>query len=383
MSPYLLKRLYEQVKRVIPARIALVDRNGKVYKGQNDFGSKTHLSLKYPINPERRSVPIEGENKLQAIPIYWEGKPFVVVVAEILDEDEQTIEVVISLAELIIQQFIYQYKPRPDAVDLLLTRMAYKPTTIDREELENQITALGYQTDMPRIALAIELVGFWDNYLQTVGQPLGDKGDLIAAKKSDISRSLNSFFTKSQDNIIGYIGNDTFLVLKDLQNTDYQRFCQLLTKHYQEITDPLKNIHIKEVTIGIGLPATTLIEILRSVQEALQVLQIGKRVLGGNKTHRFEALGVLPLILSGPGNQKLEFSQRLLGLIDDEELLTTLEAFLAEDLNLTKTAEKLDIHRNTVIYRLNKITQTLGKDPREFSDAVELHLAILFHKYFS
>jgi DNA-binding PucR family transcriptional regulator len=91
----------------------------------------------------------------------------------------------------------------------------------------------------------------------------------------------------------------------------------------------------------------------------------------------------LPLLVSSTISQKQDFAERLLGdLLGDGELLETLEVFLQEDLNLTQTALKLKVHRNTVIYRLDKITEWVGKDPRRFTDAVELYLAITFQKVF-
>lgn len=384
MSPHLLQRLYNQIKRVISQPIALADRSGQIYQDYSDFPRRTRLNYLHPISPQRQLVPIEDSPELQAIAIYQENRPFIVLVVEVRPEDRTTIEVITSLSELIIQQFIAEHQPRPDTVDLLLTRMAYRPSTIDREELENQITALGYRLDTQRTAIAVELSGFWNNYLHSAGEGLGEKNNLIAAKKSDLNQSLASFFTKSQDNLIGYIGNDTFLILKDLHNNDYDRFCGLLDSHYAQITDRLKNVHIKQVTIGVGLPSSSLNGLLRSVQEALQVLLIGKRVIGEGRTHRYQSLGMLPLLLSGESDQKLGFANRLLGVLEgDPELIQTLEAFLGCDLNLTKTSEELKIHRNTVIYRLNKIQEVLNKDPRRFVGAVELYLALLFRKYFA
>jgi len=245
------------------------------------------------------------------------------------------------------------------------------------------MTALGYRLDLPRAAMTIELKGFWENYLQTLGSELSDKESLIASKKRDISQTLTSFFTKNQDNLVGFIGNDTFLVLKDLRDTDYTKFCQMLSRHYTEITAPLKNIHINEVTIGIGSAATNPSSLIRSAAEALQVLKIGQKIIGSNQTHRFDTLGVLPLLFMGTNDQKKEFASKLFSGLDDEELAKTLEAFLAADLNLTQAASKLKIHRNTVIYRLDRIKEKIGRDPRHFEDAVELHLASLFAKLFN
>ncbi|MEK7170913.1 MAG: helix-turn-helix domain-containing protein [Patescibacteria group bacterium] len=383
MSPKLFEQLFEQIKRVITKPIALADDRGKIYKGFSDFGSMSTLQFRTGFSPDKRSVEVESDADTLAIPIYLEEKLLVVVAVKVSKEDIQTIQIINSLAELIVQQFILIHKPKPDAVDLLLTRVAYRPQSLDPEELSEQMTALGFRLDLPRVAIAIELRGFRDNYLQTLGSPLGEKESLIEAKKRDINQSLISFFTKNQDNLVGFIGHDTFLILKDLRDTDYQRFCTLLNRHYGEISAPLKNIHISEVTIGVGSLAINPNGLISSAQEALQVLKIGQKVIGAGRTHRFDSLGVLPLLLMGNDEQKKEFASKTFSSLEDKQLIETLEAFIAADLNLTQAAGKLKIHRNTVIYRLDRIQEKLGKDPRVFTDAVELYLAALFTKLFS
>lgn len=383
MSPYLLEKLYENIKQVISRSIAITDQRGVVYENASDFASRKRFNIKDALRQDQHSLAIEGEEDLQAIPIYVDNKFYGLVVTEVPPGDLQMIQIITSLCDLIIHQFISQNKPRPDAVDLLMTRVAYRPQTIDAEELEQQMSALGYRLDLQRVALSVELKGFWDNYLHTAGQPLGEKGDLIAAKKRDIERSLNSFFSKNQDNLVGFVGNDTFLILKDLYDTEYGKFCSLLSKHFAEITNPLKNVYIKDVTIGIGTPSLSAGGLMKSIQEAVQILKIGKKIIGVNKAHRFEGLGVLPLLLSGTDEQKGDYADHLFDDLEDDELQETLEAFLAANLNLTQTAEKLKVHRNTVIYRLDKITEILDRDPRHFEDAVELYLGSMFKKVFS
>jgi carbohydrate diacid regulator len=58
-------------------------------------------------------------------------------------------------------------------------------------------------------------------------------------------------------------------------------------------------------------------------------------------------------------------------------LLKTVKAYFAENLNLTKAAERLHIHRNTLIYRLGKIKDLTGLDPEQFEDAVQIRLALI------
>lgn len=383
MPPYLLQQLFTQIKRLTNRELALVDKEGLIYTDVSDFSKSKRFTLKQAVSQDRPVVLVEESKDLLALPIYLEDKFYVTIVTRVTAEDSQTIELITSLAELIIQQFVVTHRPRPDAVDLLLTRLAYKPSSIDQEELELQMAALGYRLDVQRVAMAIELPGFWENYLQTVGQPHAQKESLIVAKKHDIEASLASFFTRNQDNIVGYIGNDIFLILKDLVSTDYQRFCQLMTTHFNGVTNTLKNVYIKQVTIGIGLPSNQPAGLLTSASQALQVLEIGRRIYGANAAYCYDNLGVLPLLLTGNIDQKKSYAAKIFHLLDDEELIETLATFLKANLNLTQTAEQLKIHRNTVIYRLDKITEILGKDPRQFSQATELYLAMLFDKTFN
>lgn len=383
MSPYLLKEIYRQIKRIIGRPVAMINQNGQPLPEMNDFPKIKQFTLQESPSRDKSCLALGDHPELQAIPVYAEDKLAGLVVTEVVPEDFQTIQIISSLAELISQQFLSLHKPRPDAVDLLLTRVVYRTNTIDADELESQMAALGFRLDVQRAAIIFELTGFWDNYLQTAGTPQEGKQNLIAAKKNDIERSLSSFFSRNQDNIIGYIGNDKFLVLKDLSDADFDRFYDLLSKNYGEITGPLKNIHIQKVTVGLGSAATSAAGLLISAQEALQVLEVGVKLRGSDHLYRSDSLGVLPLLLSNATNQKKDYAHHLLAnLEDDQELIDTLEAFLGANLNLTQTADVLKVHRNTVIYRLDKIAELLDKDPRHFTDAVELYLALQFAKIF-
>lgn len=382
MSPKLAQQLHRQLKQVFNKNIAIVDIHGEVISDCNDFSNIRHFPLAGTPSRDKVSLSVSGNKSISALPIYTEEALQGLIVIDTPAEDIQTIKVVSSMAELIVEQFISTYKPRPDTIDLFLTRLVYRPETIEEEELEQHMAALGYRLDVQRTVIIFELEGFWNNYLQTAGDPLGEKSSLIEAKKEDISQGLRSFFTKNPDNLIGYIGKDKFAVIKDLSTTDYDRFCKLLSTHFNQITDTLKNVYITQVTAGIGSVANSPREIIISAKEASQVIDIGKNLTTKTRVHRISSLGVLPLLVSSSPKQKRSYADRLFAELDDQELVETLQAFLESNLNLTKTAEHLKIHRNTIIYRLDKIEEKIGRDPRNFTDAVELYLGLLFKRVF-
>lgn len=80
-------------------------------------------------------------------------------------------------------------------------------------------------------------------------------------------------------------------------------------------------------------------------------------------------------------NQQLSkrFAKRILEKVNEENI-KTLKAFLNHNLHIQKTAEELFIHRNTLIYRLNKISEQTGLDPRKFEDALSLQIAIWIYE---
>lgn len=376
-------RLYEQIKRVLNQDVAVIGPDGLARTEVNDFSTQKHFTLSPKPNLNVRTVSVKENKKQLGVPIFVEQQLYATIVLESSQEDLRSIEVISSLAELIIERFVAEHRPNPDALDLLFSRLAKRPDSVDLEEVDYQLTALGYSAHLERVAIAWQLEGFWHNYLQWAGGSVaGDKSDIIAAKKRDIARALNSFFTKHQDNLIGYIGHDTFLVLKEVETGGAAKFADLFSQEFNKINHGLRNVHIKNIRAGLGRPGKGLTELISSVNQALRVLDIGQKVIGHSGVYRYEDLGALPILLSGPQEPKTSFASSLLSKLKDEELRQTLISFLDNNLNLTETATALSVHRNTVIYRLNKLTQALGKDPRKFEAAVELHLALLFSRYY-
>jgi carbohydrate diacid regulator len=89
-------------------------------------------------------------------------------------------------------------------------------------------------------------------------------------------------------------------------------------------------------------------------------------------------LGIAAFIGVSDEQTKIELATHLLSPLDHEpELLATLNTFFATDCYPSSTASQLSIHRNTLSYRLDKITSLTGLDPRRFDDAVQIRLALL------
>lgn len=140
--------------------------------------------------------------------------------------------------------------------------------------------------------------------------------------------------------------------------------------------------HSPEWSAGLGEPASAPAQIRRSAQEAHDAAQLGAIVLGARHIARSTDLGVYRLLLTLREHGELEpFTRHALEpLLRDQRhgdvLIETLEAFFACNGNSTKAAEKLHLHRNSLLYRLNQARELLGQDLDDPETRLTLQLAI-------
>ncbi|MEJ8303956.1 PucR family transcriptional regulator [Saccharibacillus sacchari] len=127
-------------------------------------------------------------------------------------------------------------------------------------------------------------------------------------------------------------------------------------------------------------PAHGLVRAVRLLRESVF---LGKSFHVTRNVHLPWDLGLERLVYSIPGAQRERFIEEVEGLdvvLEDGEVLTTLETFFQMNCNVSETAKRLYIHRNTLIYRLDKIKQETGLDVRNFADAVLMKLSLLLDK---
>ncbi|HYN89393.1 MAG TPA: helix-turn-helix domain-containing protein, partial [Ardenticatenaceae bacterium] len=138
------------------------------------------------------------------------------------------------------------------------------------------------------------------------------------------------------------------------------------------------------LTLGVGEAAPGLAGLRASLSQAQDALALGLRLFGAGRDHRHADLGLYRLLRHLQGRPDLDvfYDQTLAPLVayDDEhggELVATLKAFLAAGGNVSRTAQVLHLHRNSLVYRLERIRQITGLDPAHPENAFTLKLALL------
>ena len=140
------------------------------------------------------------------------------------------------------------------------------------------------------------------------------------------------------------------------------------------VEETLMQEGIRQVTIGIGEPKATLATLAESYLEAKRAMEVGHIFQKSGSIHVFRYLLLERFLMDIPREEgmhyhSLLFNRKTAKLFNDE-MLQTIEMFFRKDLNLSDTARQLYIHRNTLVYRLDKVQRQTGLDLRKFDDAV-------------
>ena len=155
----------------------------------------------------------------------------------------------------------------------------------------------------------------------------------------------------------------------------------------QQIADTILAECYTRVAIGIGSAVNTIKDLAQSYKEAQISLEVGKVFDTEKQIISYDNLGIGRLIYQLPTALCNMFLQEVFkkGSIEslDHETLFTIQRFFENNLNVSETSRKLFVHRNTLVYRLEKIKKITGLDLREFEDAIVFKVALMVKKYLS
>ena len=222
---------------------------------------------------------------------------------------------------------------------------------------------LHFATDAPRAVFLIRQVGRSD--VATV--------DVLSGMFPD----------KMQDFVLSINESDVAVVKQITANTPSEE----LEKIAQDIENTLKNELRIKTSIGIGTVSEHLRELADSYKEAQTAIEVGKVFDTEKSIMRYENLGIGRLIYQLPTTLCEIFLSEIFkkSSIDclDQETLFTINKFFENNLNVSETSRKLFVHRNTLVYRLEKIKKLTGLDLRQFDHAIVFKVALMVRKYLS
>ena len=195
---------------------------------------------------------------------------------------------------------------------------------------------------------------------------------------------LASLFSDKQQDFVLSVNETDIAVIKQLGG---DTSAEELERIAQTMEDKLKSeLYVKSV-IGIGTVAEHLRELSDSYKEAQTAIDVGKVFDTERSIINYENLGIGRLIYQLPTTLcdiylTEVFKKNTIDALDQETLFT-INKFFENNLNVSETSRKLFVHRNTLVYRLEKIKKLTGLDLRQFDHASVFKVALMVRKYLS
>ena len=263
-----------------------------------------------------------------------------------------------KMAAFQVQNLLIAYKERFDKDNFIKNLLLDNLLLVD---IYNRAKKLHIETEVRRCVFIVETKNDRDNNaFETV---------------------RNIFSAKTRD-FITAVDEKNIILVKEVKNGEgYDE----LTKTAQVIVDMLNTEAMTKVHVAFGTIVNEIKEVSRSYKEAKMTMDVGKIFYPDKNVIAYSRLGIGRLIYQLPlplckmfikeifdGRSPDEF---------DEETLQTINKFFENNLNVSETSRQLYIHRNTLVYRLDKLQKSTGLDLRVFEDAITFKIALMVVKY--
>ncbi len=201
----------------------------------------------------------------------------------------------------------------------------------------------------------------------------------VSGKKDGVvMETVKNLFAATTRDFITEVDEKSVILVKDVRDIEEDRELESLA---EMIVDNLQTEAMVRVRVGYGNRVDLLQDIARSYQEAKMALEVGSIFYVEDHTISYANLGIGRLIYQIPISLCEMFLREVFGEkipdIFDEETTVTINKFFENNLNISETARQLYVHRNTLVYRLERIEKVLGLDIRTFEDAMLFKIALM------
>ena len=352
ISNQVLQTTIDGLKNITRIDICIMDTEGKALATTiNNIEEYEEAVMAFVDSPADSQV-LQG---YQFFKVFDEHQLEYVILAK---GDSDDVYMVGKLAAFQIQNLLVAYKERYDKDNFIKNLLLDNLLLVD---IYNRAKKLHIDTNIKRIVFLIETKNEKDmNALETV------KG-LFASKTRDFITQVD------ERNII--------LVKEVKQNENYED----MEKIAKVVLDMLNTEAMTMVHVAYGTIVNEIKDVSRSYKEAKMALDVGKIFYSDQHVIAYSSLGIGRLIYQLPMPLCKMFIKEIFegkspdGF--DEEMLSTINKFFENNLNVSETSRQLYVHRNTLVYRIEKLHQSTGLDIRKFDDALTFKIALMVVNY--
>ena len=352
ISNQILQSTIEGLKNIARIDLCVCDTDGNMLA--STFGDPeitTETIVNFTLSPADSQV-VAG---FQFFKVFDEHQLEYVMLAKGGSDD---VYMVGKIAAFQVQNLLVAYKERFDKDNFVKNLLLDNLLLVD---IYNRAKKLHIEVSAKRVVYVIETKNEKDiNALETV----------------------RSLFTGRVKDFITAVDEKNIIVVREVKPGETQ---EDLEKTAQVMVDMLNTEAMSQVHVAYGTVVNELKEVSRSYKEAKMALDVGKIFFSNKNVVAYSKLGIGRLIYQLPIPLCRMFIKEIFdGKSPDEfddETLTTINKFFENSLNVSETSRQLYIHRNTLVYRLDKLQKSTGLDLRVFEDAITFKIALMVVKY--
>lgn len=352
ISNQILQTTLDGLRNIARIELCITGTDGKILAGTFSGAEEYEASaLAFADSPADAQV-VGG---CQFFKVFDESQLEYILLAKGTTDD---VYMVGKLAAFQIQNLLTAYKERFDRDNFIKNLLLDNLLLVD---IYNRAKKLHIDADVRRAVYIVET-----------------KND----REVNALESVSSLFSGRSRDFVTAVDGRNIIVVKELREGEgYEE----LDRVAEEILSGLLREEITDVSIAYGTIVNEIKEVSRSYKEAKMALDVGKIFYRDQSIVAYGRLGIGRLIYQLPIPLCKMFIQEIFEGKNpddfDEETLQTINKFFENSLNVSETSRQLYIHRNTLVYRLDKLQKTTGLDLRIFEDAITFKIALMVVKY--
>jgi carbohydrate diacid regulator len=352
ISNQILQNTIDGLKNITRREFNILDVEAKVVATTTELGLGQYVpEVAAFITSPADSQEMQGAHYFKIYDEY-----LVEYVIAVRGEDEDAYKVG-KLAAFQIKSLLVAYKERFDRGNFIKNLLLDNLLLVD---IYSRAKKLHIENAVPRAVILVES---------------------IESNEANITDILRNIFPDKATDFVTAVDEKSVILVKQVDSGTEEE-----TEGYAKmIYDTLCAEAMSHVSVAVGTVVKDLKDVSNSYKEASMALEVGKIFNCENRISTYSQLGIGRIIYQLPIPLCRMFIQEVLKgrKMDsfDEETLTTVNKFFENSLNVSETSRQLYIHRNTLVYRLDKLLKMTGLDLRKFDDAITFKITLMVSQY--
>ena len=352
ISNQILQNTIDGLKGITKIDLCIIDVEGKVLAATFPEADQYIESAQTFVDSPADSQVVNGYHFFK---VFDEHQLEYVLLA---NGDSDDVYMVGKIASFQIQNLLVAYKERFDKDNFIKNLLLDNLLLVD---IYNRAKKLHIDTEVRRVVFLVETNRDKDG--------------------NELEKIRGIFGGKTKD-FVTAVDEKNIIVVKEVgENEGYEE----LNKTAEVIVNLFRSDAENDVHVAYGTIVNEIKEVSRSYKEARMALDVGKIFFEEKDVIAYSTLGIGRLIYQLPIPLCKMFIKEIFDGKSpddfDEETLTTINKFFENSLNVSETSRQLYIHRNTLVYRLDKLQKYTGLDLRVFEDAITFKIALMVVKY--